>query len=513
MTSGVPLNTRYLYKLASNFVGLFINIAIQAIVPRGLGPEAYGNFHFLTNFFNQVVSFLELGSSAAFYTKLSQRQKDHDLLTFYMLFMVVVLTVLFLFVIVSTATPAHNLLWPQQNILHIYYAALYGGMLWVGKICTKMGDAFGLTVKTEIISILQKLLGLLIVGSLFFSDLLTIETFFIYHYIILTFLAVGQVWIITVAGRLVWPIVIPTGQKLFAYLKEFYSYSHPLVILALVTMITGIFDRWILQTFAGSTEQGFYSIAFQIGSVCFIFGHAMTSLIQREFSITFAKKDIHQMAKLFRKYIPTLYFIGAYLSCFVIIHAEQVIILLGGEAYSGAIITTTIMVFYPIHMTYGQLSGSIFIATSQTSLYRNIGIVSVLVGLPVTFLLIAPMTHYGLDLGSVGLAYKMVIMQFITVNVMLYYNTKLLKLSFLNYFFHQLGSVAALLILAFVTEQLVSIYIVYEDMQGMIINFVISGLVYSIGVLLMLYYVPRFAALQQEDVKKVLQLLHLVPKS
>ena len=48
------LKARYIYKLSANLIGLLVNVAIQAIVPRGLGPQAYGNFHFLTNLIDQL---------------------------------------------------------------------------------------------------------------------------------------------------------------------------------------------------------------------------------------------------------------------------------------------------------------------------------------------------------------------------------------------------------------------------------------------------------------------------
>ncbi|MBF0194685.1 MAG: lipopolysaccharide biosynthesis protein, partial [Magnetococcales bacterium] len=455
----------------SNLVGLVANIGIQAIVPRSLGPETYGNFHFLTNFFNQVISFLDLGTSTAFYTKLSKRQNDHGLITFYLIFMVTVLTALFVMVVISTSTSAHNTLWPGQKLQYIYYAAFYGALLWVGRICTKAGDAYGLTVGIEKITILQKVLGLFLILGLFFTNYLTLETYFYYYFIIISFMAVGQIWIIIRSTSLILPLVRPSIAKLVSYLKEFYTYSHPLAMLALVTLITGVLDRWLLQTFAGSAQQGFYSLAYQIGTVCFIFSQSMTALIQREFAIAFGKKDLQEMARLFRRHIPTLYFISAYLACFIIIHSSDVLFFFGGEAYAGGALTATIMLFFPIHMTYGQLSNSLLIATDQTRLYRNLGIISVLVGLPVTYYLIAPITENGLELGSVGLAIKMVLMQFILVNVMLYYNTKLLKLSFLNYFTHQVGSVVILLTLAFISNQVVLILIEPKGILEMVIGF------------------------------------------
>ena len=74
------------------------------------------------------------------------------------------------------------------------------------------------------------------------------------------------------------------------------------------------------------------------------------------------------------------------------------------------------MAFYPIHQTYGQLSGSIFYAASQTKLYRNIGIFSALLSVLFAFTFI-----YIFELGAVGLALTMLIVQVIGTNIQLYF--------------------------------------------------------------------------------------------
>ncbi|GAH85102.1 unnamed protein product, partial [marine sediment metagenome] len=62
------LKKRYFFKLCANLIGLPISIVIQSIIPRGLGPSAYGDFTFLTNFFTKVTGFFDAGTSIAFYT-------------------------------------------------------------------------------------------------------------------------------------------------------------------------------------------------------------------------------------------------------------------------------------------------------------------------------------------------------------------------------------------------------------------------------------------------------------
>ena len=60
------LKKRYLAKLSANLVGLAISVVTQAIIPQGLGPRAYGDFHFLSNFITQIVGFLDMGISIGF---------------------------------------------------------------------------------------------------------------------------------------------------------------------------------------------------------------------------------------------------------------------------------------------------------------------------------------------------------------------------------------------------------------------------------------------------------------
>ena len=59
---------------AMSVAGLPATLVVQALVPRMLGPSAYGNFGFLSAFFLQVIAFCDIGLSSAFYNKLSQRQ-------------------------------------------------------------------------------------------------------------------------------------------------------------------------------------------------------------------------------------------------------------------------------------------------------------------------------------------------------------------------------------------------------------------------------------------------------
>jgi O-antigen/teichoic acid export membrane protein len=357
-------------------------------------------------------------------------------------------------------------------------------MNWGLQLLQKMTDSYGLTVNSEIASMFQRITGMVLIVIFFWFNLLQLTNLFYIYFMIMGLLIFSIVIIIQRKDYGIKLLALSLNQ-IKKYIKEFYQYSHPLFIYALVGLIAGIFDRWLLQVFGGSVEQAFYGLALQIGAGCFLFTSAMTPLLTREFSIAFGKQDLGQMAYLFRRYIPLLYSIAAYFSCFIAVQADKVIHIMGGKSFSSAVTAVTIMAFYPMHQTYGQLSGSVFYATGQTGLYRNIGIIFLIIGLLVSYFLMAPHQWFGLELGSVGLAIKTVLLGFFAINVQLWYNSKLLNLSFWEYFSHQIYSVAIFIFLGIIT-----VYLTDMVVKNIILNLIVSGIIYTFIHFIILYLKP-----------------------
>jgi len=278
--------------------------------------------------------------------------------------------------------------------------------------------------------------------------------------------------------------------------KDFYQYSAPLVVYAFAGFLTAIAERWLLQRFAGSAEQGFYGLSFRIGTICFMFTGALTPLLMREFSRAFGDKNSEQIRYLFQRYIPCLYTLSAYFAIFVAVQANKVSHILGGSEFEGAGLAICIMAFYPLHRTYGQLSGSLFYATDRTRLYRNIGIVSMAFSLPLTYFLIGPKTGWGLDLGSTGLAIKMVLFQFVVVNTHLWYNTRYLQISFRKFLFHQCFVAVALFAGAWLVRDLIDRYL-----DNLWIAFFVSGVVYTIVCALLVAICPFLVFMSYSELK------------
>ena len=494
------LKKRYFFKLMNNLVGLFVGILTQSIVPRALGPAAYGNFSFLTDFFWQAVGFLNLNSSTFFYTKLSQQQTEKGLINYYSLFLLSLGIVLCLFIFCSFVSGFDAYLWPEQVPAFVLMAAIWAFLRFNNDVLILVSDALGLTVKSELAHLIVKISGVPVLLLLFWSDWINLTNYFFYTFLII---GVSIFLLFSIIQRNKFLFTTKCQLNRFqakAYTVEFYRFCSPLVVFTGISTLQYILDRWFLQKFSGSTQQGFYGLAYQIGAICFLFVSAMIPLVMREYAIAFKEKDRAELRRLFSLFCPMLYSIAAYFGCFIAVEAEKLILIFGGQAYSAALVPITIMCFYPIHQTYGQLNASFFYATSRTKTYRNIGIFAVISGLPLTFFLLGPKTLGGLQAGATGLAIKMVLIQIVAVNVQLWYNSRLLKLSFARFCGHQI-----IVPLCFLTIAIIGSYSVAKGLPTahFIIQFIVSGFIYTISILLLLLAFPRLMALTKADLAEL----------
>jgi len=143
----------------------------------------------------------------------------------------------------------------------------------------------------------------------------------------------------------------------------------------------------------------------------------------------------------------------------------------------------------------------VYYASGRTRLYRNIGITFMVLGLPVTYFLLAPGAMRGLSAGAAGLAAKMVGLQIVWVNVQLYFNCRMLGLKMTTFVLHQVSSIAVLLALAAASVWLVD--------QGLgkhhhdIAAIMLSGILYTAAVAGMIAAVPWIAGLNRHDIDMI----------
>ncbi len=469
------LARRYAFKLLANMASIPVYLAMEAILPRALGPQGYGNYSFATNLFQQMTGFLDMGTSTCFYNALSRRQRETGLVSFYLRL------ALLIFVIMSFASVAvffgnaGELLMPGVPLWLAPLAALWAFLTWWGRVLRSMNDAIGATVSSELVRTAASLSGLVILLALFLDELLTVKTLFMQQYIVLGAMAIGF-WLVM---RRQWPNL---GWKLSpgagkSYSVEFFNYSHPLFVQALLSFMLLAGERWLLQWFDGSAEQGFFALSQKVSMACFLFVSAMTPLVMRELSIAWGNENREEMGRIMARFAPMLYVITAYFSCFTVAEAPAMVRIFGGADFAAAILPVQIMALYPLHQAYGQLAGSVFHATGRTTVLRNLAAAELCYGFAAVWLLLAPPEFYGLGLGAVGLAVKTVLVQFTTVNICIFLASRLIPISFMHSLLHQIVSLSVIMVLAFVCrEATIAVGLGSVDSIG---RFLVSGVIYS----------------------------------
>lgn len=257
------LARRYLFKLLANVASVPVYLVMEAILPRALGPQMYGNYSFATNLFQQLSGFLDMGTSTCFYNALSRRRQETALTSFYLRVSLLVACISMVCALGMLWPPAGRLLMPDVPLWLAPLAALWAFLTWWGRVLRSMNDALGATIASEMVRTVISLLAAGLLALLFFADRLGIGTLFGQQYLMLGATALGY-WLVT---RRHWQKegcafslrLDKTRRK--AYTREFFTYSHPLLVQALLSFLMLTAERWLLQWFDGSAQQGFYALS------------------------------------------------------------------------------------------------------------------------------------------------------------------------------------------------------------------------------------------------------------
>lgn len=491
------LAKRYAFKLLANVASVPVYLVMEAVLPRALGPQAYGNYSFATNMFQQLAGFLDMGTSTCFYNALSRRQEEFGLVAYYCRVAVLVLALTMLFSLLAFVPGVGERILPGVPPWIVPLAALWAFLTWWGRVLRSMNDACGVTVPSEISRTVLSLASVVVLVGLFFMDWLNMGTLFAHQYVTLGALAVGY----AVVLRGCWERVSFRLEAAVTkgYTKEFADYSLPLFVQALCSTVFLVGERWLLQTFEGSAQQGFFALSQKVGMACFLFVSAMTPLVMRELSIAWGKGDREEMGRLMDRFSPLLYTVAAYFSCFTVMEAPAVVRIFGGSDFAAAIIPVQIMALYPVHQAYGQLAGSAFYAMGRTRTMRNMAVTEYVIGFGIAWVLLAPAARHGLGLGALGLAVKTVGVQFLSVNFMLWMCSRLIPMRFWRNLAHQAYSLAFLLGVAWSARWL-TMAAGLGDAEN-VVRFFVSGVVYTAIMVVAVLAFPPLAGLTRADIR------------
>ena len=186
------LARRYICKLLANVASVPVYLAMEAILPRALGPAMYGNYSFATNFFQQLFMFLDMGTSTCFYNALSRRQSETGLISFYMRLSLLIAVISLLIAGAMQVPLVGNWLMPDVPLWLAPLAAIWAFLTWWGRVLRSMNDAVGATVQSEMVRTVVSLSAVFLLIGLFLLDWLNIFSLFGQQYAMLGVTALGD---------------------------------------------------------------------------------------------------------------------------------------------------------------------------------------------------------------------------------------------------------------------------------------------------------------------------------
>ena len=422
MLNSKSVKARFFVSFASNALRALLSFATGLILARGLAPAGYGDLAFLLGSFVAIRSLLDLGTSNAFYTFISQERRPLKYYTYYFSWLCAqfLLTAAVIFAVFPDELISRVWLGHARGVILLAFSASFlQQQVW--QTVNQVGEAARDTLKVQLLNVSLTLVYLLGAGALAWSGSISVPAvlgFMIALYLVFSALAV--LILLGGAKKIEAPGPRVTLAEMFG---QYRKYCSPLILLSVIGFAHDFADKWLLQFFGGSGQQGFYQVAFQFSTVSILATASMLNIFWKEISEASKLGDTKRIAALFGKVSRGLYMVGAVISGFLIPWSAEILGALLGKAYAPAGLVFSLMLFYPVHGSLGQIAGTMMFAGERTKQYLAVSAFFMLLSLPVSYLLQAPVGAVflpGLGLGALGLALKMVLLNIACVNVMLW---------------------------------------------------------------------------------------------
>lgn len=503
------VKTRFLVSVGANALRAVVSLCTGLLVARGLGPSGYGDLTYLLASFVAVRALLDLGSSNAFYTFISRSPRNRTFYSMYFGWLLLQFTLSMLLVAVIFPQDVLQSIWlghPRDLILYALVASFMQQQVWT--TITQVGESSRLTVKVQLLGLVVVAVHLGIVIALELTNLLSVKS-------VLAAIAAEYVTALVVATRLLRtpsPASAPE-TSVREILGQYWRFCRPLIVIALTAFLYDFADKWLLQRFAGSSQQGFYQIAAQLAAVSLLATTSILNIFWKELAEASAREDKARLARLYNKVNRGLLVLGALISCFLIPWAKQLVMLLLGEAYQNSWPVLALMLLYPIHQSTGQVNATTFMACERTKEYMVIALIGQLAALPVSYFLLAAPTSTpfpGLGLGAYGLALKMVGVNIILVNLQAWVIARFNHWKF--EWFYQLAAIVPLLLLGYLakltTDLLISTDPGTDPRLHLVAGLVIAGVLFAPCAAGLLWLQPRLAGFERDEIHALVAKLY-----
>lgn len=406
---------RYSATFVGNVLRISSSFASGIVVARALGASSYGQLTFILASFTAISSLMDSGSASAFSTLLFARRGRAQLFGIYGVWLLIQFVILSLGILIVLPSSTVRTIWfstDRVTILLGWCSAFANSQLWTA--VSQMGEALRETVRMQIAATARGLAHIALLLIAVWLGFLSIRLVF----------ALQAVEYGAIAIAFVGPLYRDNLQQARAtnrldgsLFSAFMKYCRPLIVHGWVVFVAAFADRWLLERFGGSIQQGYFAIAQQFSVVSMLATTALLQVLWKELAEAHDRGAAESIKQLYVRATRMLFLVGAWTSFLVMPYSQLVIKFTLGPAFAGALVPFALMLLYPIQQSLGQIQATFFQATGRTSTYMKVGLASAAINVPLTYFAFAPRSLFGLGGGAIALALKLLVAQFIGVTL------------------------------------------------------------------------------------------------
>ena len=318
---------RFAFTVGANLCRSSLSFATGMLLARWLGPTPYGNMAFLLGTFMGFRQMLDLGSSSAFFTFMSQKPRSRRfVMSFFTWLAVQLLVPLF---VIGLLFPAHwiETIWRDQNrslVLLAFAAAFLQNSVW--PVVQQAGESQRQTRRVQGIAVALAAVHLLAVTLLWRCGILGLYAVFtaiVLEYSLAAVLAHSGFQYAAVDG---------TGGDVEPGFQEYRRYCFPVLLFSGVVFAYMFADDWLLQVYGGGVQQAYYAVGAQFANVALIATTSILSIFWKEIAEAHHRGDHARTGILYRKVSRLLFLVGAAIAGFLMPWSEELIRFILGAA-------------------------------------------------------------------------------------------------------------------------------------------------------------------------------------
>ena len=239
------IKSRFFVSLIGNILRSGINFTTSLLVARLLGPNEFGRMAFLIAIFTSIKSLVDLGTSSAFFTFISQKIRSKRFIIFYWKWISLqFLFIIFILFCILPTSLIEKVFFEKNKILILlaFIATFMQGTFW--QISSQMAEAQRNTLKVQIINVVTIIFHLIVVLTLWKFKIIGIV--FLFISIIIEWLIAGVLAskLYNNSSNLITENNFIVESKHSIY-KEYKAYCLPLIPYVIFGFIYEFGDRWM----------------------------------------------------------------------------------------------------------------------------------------------------------------------------------------------------------------------------------------------------------------------------